>query len=579
MKRLLTIFSILVLGVVLLTPADTAHAQRLKNLREKAEQAARGSSDTSERDQVNQPARSTEGRDRLSPSEREAAERAKELGMTDAQAEGLLAFYKPLGEAADRFPYEVRGDNLQGTSGTKSCDANLYVDVMEQMDWPNLSQRLARDQVQYPAVFAYYGIEEPGRYGDMAYGGNRRAPWEGNSQKAQELNSALQLIYEWRGKIDGKERELAQNIQHYLNLTENAQDLEKVDCALMAVRFVSAVRSIQPGNPLLGDLESEANRALDKQLTNISHLLTGPFHKSHLRQTVALRPGVALGSETEADVVSTITVPENATLVGYFQSSNEAGGGVPSLTWFEVTDAYYERMANNFAEPSPEQYLPMYVGDRVKDALEAQGHMAFELFPDPASLNYASHLQYIPHLNFARYLTQQLPGTYTYKFRWGKNNPMATGSVTFEITPEGRDALKAYYDDLMAKKIDTVTFPMESCQDRRSSITNLDHLSKYGTLLKIDYEQTGDIMFPWPRDHEVQWNTAAGWAAFEKADGRVEVIPLEFRKDPSASRWDFHSIGFTPDDYAMTGTVNVNPELLQFGYEMRKANVNTCTAW
>ncbi len=579
MTRCITVLSLFLFGLLVLAPVNDAQAQRLKKLRDRAEQAARGNNNASDRDQVNQPARSTEGRSITSPSERAAQERANELGMTDDQAAALLAFYKPLGKAADRFPYEVTGDNLQGTSSTKSCDANLYVDVMEQLDWPNLSQRLAADQAQYPAVFSYRGIEEPGRYGEMPYGGNGRAPWEGVSDNARQLNSSLKLIYQWQGKITGKERELAQNIQQYLNLTDNAQDLEKVDCALMAVRFVNAVRSVQPDNPLLDDLESEANSALDKQLTNISHLITGPFHKSHLRQTVALRPGVALGTETAADVVSTITVPENATLVGYFQSSNKAGGGVPTLTWFEVTEEYHERMANGFAEPSPQQYLPMFTGQQVKDDLEAQGHMAFELFPDPASLNYESHLQYIPHLNFAKYLTQQLPGTYAYKFRWGRNNPMATGVVTFDITTEGRNALKAYYDELMAKKIDTVTFPLESCTDRRSSITNLSHMDKYGTLLRIDYERTGDIMFPWPRDHEVQWNTAAGWAAFEKEDGRVEVMPIEFRKDPSASRWDFHSVGFTPSDYGMTGTVSINPELLQFGYEMRKENVNTCQAW
>lgn len=65
----------------------------------------------------------------------------------------------------------------------------------------------------------------------------------------------------------------------------------------------------------------------------------------------------------------------------------------------------------------------------------------------------------------------------------------------------------------------------------------------------------------------------------DECTGRVEVIPIQFRKDPSATKWNFHGLGFTPKDYALTGTVQVRPELLEHGYEMRKANVEVCKAW
>ena len=91
--------------------------------------------------------------------------------------------------------------------------------------------------------------------------------------------------------------------------------------------------------------------------------------------------------------------------------------------------------------------------------------------------------------------------------------------------------------------------------------------------------KTGDIMFPWPNDHKVQWNTANGWGAFETADGKVEVINLEFRKEPSATKWQWWSVGTLPSDYELTGKDNIKPERLNFGYEMTKAKVNTCEGW
>lgn len=578
-RRKLILCLLLIVSLAFVAPQ--AHAQSWKNkLKSKVEKAAKGNNNSSDPDErAGTNARAANGNNMLSPSEREAAARAEELGMTDEEAATLLAFYKPLGRAADHFPAEFLSDNLQQFSGTKQCASNTYVDAFEQLDWPDLSARMAQDATTYPAVFAYYGIEEPGRYADMPYGGNRREPWSGVSQNAQELNSALRKIYEWRGKLANKERELAQNVQGYLVKAEQLPELERVDCATMALRLAHAVKGAQPENPIIDDMMADAEKMLDKQLAAVAHLFTGPFHRSHLKQIVVFEGVVQPGQEASATVAEAIQPVTPATLIGYFQASNKDGGGVPTLTWFEMTEKYVQNRLNGMADPAPDQMQPMYTGLYVKDELEAQGHMDFALFPDPAALQYESHLQYLPHLNFVKWLTMQMPGDYSYKFTWGLRNTMAEGTVRLQLTRESRDALKAYYDQLLQKKIDTVTFPMTHCADSRGQITNVADMGKYGTLLKVSYEATGDIMYPWPRDDEVQWNTAAGWAAFEQDDGRVTVMPLEFRKTPTESRWNFHSVGFTPDDLALQGKLTVAPELLGYGYEMRKANVDVCKAW
>src|SRR5690606_11892537 len=103
---------------------------------------------------------------------------------------------------------------------------------------------------------------------------------------------------------------------------------------------------------------------------------------------------------------------------------------------------------------------------------------------------------------------------------------------------------------------------------------------KYGKLLRLDYASTGNIMWPWPRDHEVQFNTASGYGVFEK-DGQVEIIQLEFRKTPSESAFKFHSIGNIPKDLEMQcpHQLSIKPEILNYGYEMKKENAAKCKIW
>jgi hypothetical protein len=94
--------------------------------------------------------------------------------------------------------------------------------------------------------------------------------------------------------------------------------------------------------------------------------------------------------------------------------------------------------------------------------------------------------------------------------------------------------------------------------------------------------QTGDIMKPWPNDHEVDFNTAMGYAAVEKSDGRVEIMPLEFRKRPVETSWQWWSVGKFPGLYPMRGndgtTINAVKKL-EHGYQIPAENVAKCGYW
>ena len=222
----------------------------------------------------------------------------------------------------------------------------------------------------------------------------------------------------------------------------------------------------------------------------------------------------------------------------------------------------------------------MYFRTKDRGKLKDQAFYTFNLFPDP-NIKYKSHIAYIPHLNFTKYLLQQVPGKYNIEITWGRKNPMAKGTFTLDLSMENRKKLKDYYKKLMATKIAAVTMPGSGkCIDQAHKVVNKDHLNKYGKRLKLVFHGPGGkIMFPWPNNHKVQWYTAQGYGAFEK-NGKVEIIHLAFRRAPKATRWMWHSIGKTGGHLGMsTPNGGVKPETLTFGYEMKKENVNKCSPW
>ena len=507
------------------------------------------------------------------------AEKANKLNkkIGEEKIAELMAYYKPKYYAVRDFP---PASNIKEGLYIDYCDKkSTYLTMFETANWPSLKARMEQDKAAYPELFKYYGMEDKsGRYGEMEYG------WSTNNENPkpfsgdlESVNNYIKEIYEWRASISQSQKGMAMTVQKLINMIDQTTSAKQFDCALNAVKMARAIKQADPDNPMIDDMVKDAEAKYNQFLTTINNLMTGKFHKDHLKDAVVFSKKQTIGQESASDITTTITAGEPAYIIGYFAATNKSGGGLASLGWSMVTeDKPADKAATEYAA---EYYQTMYQNGDVKAKLEPNAYMTFELFPDPASLNYKSHLQYIPHLNFAKWVTMQMPGTYQMVFRWGKTNVMATSSViTLNITKEGRDKAKEYYNTFMQKKIAAVTFP-GACTDQRAQVTNISDLSKYGTLLKISMSKTGDIMFPWPNDHKVQWNTANGWGAFETADGKVEVINLEFRKEPSATKWQWWSVGTLPSDYELTGKDNIKPERLNFGYEMTKAKVNTCEGW
>jgi hypothetical protein len=122
---------------------------------------------------------------------------------------------------------------------------------------------------------------------------------------------------------------------------------------------------------------------------------------------------------------------------------------------------------------------------------------------------------------------------------------------------------------------------MNGCTHSASKISNYSDLSKYGKVLKVTLKKTGNIMKPWPKDDEVDFNTAKGFAAVEQDNGKVIIIPLDFRKKPTASQWQWWSMGSFPVLYPLKyqSTEFNSVKKINGGYEILKANVNKCGTW
>jgi len=207
-----------------------------------------------------------------------------------------------------------------------------------------------------------------------------------------------------------------------------------------------------------------------------------------------------------------------------------------------------------------------------------------DLQPDP-STTYASHLAYLPALHFTRWLLDLKPGSYTLEFsatpglQVDPTKKGAHGELKLTVTAESKARLQAYYQALWAKKLSTVVYPDDfGARDRKGEIPNADHLAKYGKLLKLTCAQTNKVMKPFPNQHQVKNYVGAGYGLFEK-DGRYLVIPLGFVRKPEEPILRFSTVRGIPDDYALRGPKEYLPTVLEFGYEIPKANLAKTGAW
>jgi hypothetical protein len=480
----------------------------------------------------------------------------------------LGAFYRSLHDRLDGFPREVSAEGLLRCVGQ-----------LEALDLANLDRRLAADAAKLPAVFKYYGGEEKsGRFADLPYGGASRPRFD--DKALEQVNTYyLPRIYEVKGRLAGKEAELARGV------TLAAEAATNLDEASEASRLARAVAACQPQNPGLAAATAAARAAVDKHLAGIAHLVTGDFHKAHLRRLVAFSRPQTPGREAVDQVVTTIVPGRPLHLVAYLSRSVKALGATRPDADLGQNVAVCPDLGFRVArKEDPICRLPVYTTVRGPE-LDKVGTVALDLLPDPETVAFASHLQYLPALHFAQWL-QDLPlGSHELElaiaeYDIDERSPAYT-RLRIDVGPETKATLQAYVERLWAKKLAAVVFPdTYGAADNREQCVNTSDLAKYGTLRRLVMSQTGKVMKPFPHQSEVNNFVGTGWAIFER-EGRCEVVELSFSRLPSEQRWRWTGLGVAPTHYTLNRAPaeQIRPRLLQYGYEILPANIERTGRW
>ena len=215
-------------------------------------------------------------------------------------------------------------------------------------------------------------------------------------------------------------------------------------------------------------------------------------------------------------------------------------------------------------------------------------YVEFEWFPDMATVNYKSHLEYMPIMHLGQYLLKLQNGKYNVNMLFGNNihtDIGSRGSFVIVMNDEIRSNLKNYLEKLWIKKLESVTFNSQyGDKDQRNIIYNVEELKKYGYPEKLSVERTGKVMKPWPNDKEVESFVGSGWGLFKRDDGKYEVIGLGFVQKPGDQKWKWTSIASDMDYYVLTETggsetQRVQPQKLEQGYEINTTNIQKNGVW
>jgi hypothetical protein len=565
-----------VLALMLSGVAQAQLGNKLKGLKNKVPTTKSKSSSSKDRENkvATTPVKKESSVDR---AKREEAESNAAAGSIQPMADYYYSRDKMMGEA----PL----NNL----GYIDWDDKALATVVA-FDHAALQAKMEEDKKKHPELFKIYPKYIPtSGYNAMTRstipkdaelaGETEAYPFSDASSK--KVNAFYKEYVWWKSEQKKKEKALAGMLRNMIAKTDETHSTKKIQHAQLTWESAKMARGLQPNNMMLEELESEAKSNYNTAVNSLGKLITGNVHRDNLRKIVVFSKEPTIGSEDLGSRIQTITPGQPAYVTGYFTASIKDGGGVPTLCWTVKDEEYYSRQTKGFEEQTKNNWQPMYVSSEVKEQIYEHGYMVFNLFPDVEKVNYKSHLQYLPHLHLVKWLTYQAPEVIELRLRWGLNNEMAWGTVKIDLTGDNRQKLKAYYERLWQKKLEAVRFPEASgCNEMSSKVPNASDLDKYGKRLKLTLSKTGDIMKPWPNDDQVEWNTAAGYGAFERTDGKIEIVPVVFRKAPTETNWQWWSIGKKPRDYALgSNEVGVNAKLLDYGYEILKANATTCGMW
>jgi len=462
--------------------------------------------------------------------------------------------------------------------------------AVKEFNFPEFYKRMAADKAKHPEYFKIYPSILPGSGMGLLTKKNAGAyafcGLAGASEKPPQNADAIKVIkfyHEycfWKKSMDSS-RDLARNLRAAIVKADQAKLDYKFEKAAFAKDYAHTLAGVVPENSQVEDLVAEADETYGNVLTQLKHMFTGKFHENHLQKIVIFGKKPVWGREKEADAIQTITVGRPAYITGFFTAKNSLG--LPTLVLMnEKTNSRILNSPQCWSRSNDLVKVPMFDQMKLKKQYKSKAYFTFNAFPDVEKTNYESHVQYIPHLNFIKWLIYQPSEVLTFKIKWGKTKNMAEGRLRIDLTGDNKKKLKEYFKALEAKRLSMVRFPnMCGTADARKSIVNYADLSKYGKVLRITMKKAGNIMKPWPHDHEVDWNTAKGFAAVEKSNGKVVILPLDFRKKPNAGRWKWWSLGSFPGLFPVS---DANSEINAVrktggGYEILKKNVNKNGTW
>jgi len=484
------------------------------------------------------------------------------------EADAMYELYKYRTGISENWPYSVDAGNFYES----------YINAIEILDMPNFEQQMANDKSKYPDLFKFHGIEST-KPSQMEFGsGGSEQPSEEN---LKWINIYITKYYQWKDKIRTEQNALNQCVQTKIVDAQQAMAQDKIDKGKLAVRTAKAIKSILPDNPMIDDLIKNAQTTLDKCFTDVKHLLTGKVHQDHYKEIVGFTEKPAIGSENIGKISNEISVGKPFYIVGYFAdqiknlgvTTTYKGVGTtcsPTLICELITDkSIYARQR-------------MYWNTEMIQKVKEQSYFVYNLFPDINSIDFKSHLEYIPTLNIIKWLTYQMPGDYSFNFTFSDGSAggeLASSVFKIKLTKENIAELKEYHSKLMAKKIAAVTFNNENgCTDTKAKIGGKENMAKYGELIKLTCAETGKVMKPWPNDHLVNNYTASGYGVFKKSDGRYEIISVQYSRPPTSSEWTFASISLL-NNFELYGNFNINAEIIDYGYEISKEGIEKCSAW
>ena len=492
----------------------------------------------------------------------------------------VSAFYKAKRSFIDRYMPNIA--NRQWT--------HEFMDDMETLDILALEKKMAEDEsicgqflMLYPKKLPTSGMGTITRNNVGNYKFARVAGPNDEPPASSEGKAILDFYKEYclmKQEIIEGNTSIASMLRKSIQETESAHIRQRFNQAKLTKRQGEYAVMLLPNDERIKELKQESDRVYFATVEGFGNMLSGDYHKTHIQQISVFNTTPAFGSETASMEVETIIPGQTAYITGYFAMTNKDAGGIPSLLFINPENEYAKD--KNPWGHGAEVIAGMFNGQNVKDSYYDKAYFSFNLFPDLNTVNYESHVQYIPHLNILKWLTYLPSEVVEIPVRYGRKEKVATGLIRIDLSGDNKTILKEYIDKLEAKRLASVTFPdLAGCKEMRSTVRNFDDLSKYGKVLKLTLTTKGDIMKPWPNDDEVDFNTAAGYAAVLLSSGKVEIMPLDFRKRPNESTWQWWSVGSFPGLYPLDeqGTkINAVKKIIH-GYEILPDNVSKCGYW